>query len=139
MAGEANLASFTLQIDAGADGDAEEIDRLSRDLQRELQEQDVEEVDLLAEGKAPSGAKSAEAITLGALAVAVLPAMVPRLIEFLQAWTMRGENRKVKIKTQVGDRAVEVEYSPETMSSQEVDDLVAQLLATMTGNQPQGD
>ncbi|MFQ5613749.1 MAG: hypothetical protein ACE5H9_16615 [Anaerolineae bacterium] len=131
MPTNAQIANLTLQVDAGQDTDAEELDRLTRQLRDELWELDVESVELAAGGDLPEGAKSAEALTLGALAVAVLPAVVPKLVEFLQAWSMRGENRVVKIKTQAGDRSLEVEYDPKTMTPTELKDLVDILNATL--------
>jgi hypothetical protein len=65
------------------------------------------------------------------LAVAVLPTVVPRLIEFLQAWSMRGEGRTVKIKVQTGDRSVEVEYDLKVMSTAQLKSLVDMLTGTL--------
>jgi hypothetical protein len=45
---------------------------------------------------------------------------LPQLVQFLQAWTLRGEKRTVKIKTPAG---VEVEFTPEKRLSQ--DELLA--------------
>jgi hypothetical protein len=45
---------------------------------------------------------------------------------------MRGESRKIKIKTQVGDRSVEVEYSPQTTSPAELKNLVETLASALT-------
>ena len=42
------------------------------------------------------------------------------------------EGRRVRIKTQVGDRAVEVEYSPKAMSPAELQSLVDMLAGTLT-------
>src|SRR5262245_60155400 len=48
------------------------------------------------------------------------PPVAPKLIEFLQAWVMRGENRRVTIKAQTGGRSIEVEYSPKSLSQAEL-------------------
>lgn len=119
--------NLILQLDAGKESDAEELDRLTRLLLTEIQELDVESVELVKGQEPPEGAKSAELVTLGSLAVAVLPTVFPKLIEFLQSWSMRAENRTVKIKTQVGDRSIEVEYSPATMSTAELKRVVKTL------------
>ena len=129
MAPDMQPAHLTVQIEAGEDSDADELDRLTRQLRDEIQELEVESVELVKGSATLPGAKSAEAVTLGALAIAVLPAVVPKLVEFLQAWSTRGEGHTVKIKTQVGDRALEVEYSPKTMSPAELKNLVG----TLTG------
>ena len=106
--------NLTLQIDAGRDALADDLDALTRRLRDELGDLDLQSVSLVKEGAAPSGAKSAEAVTLGALAVTLLPSVLPKLVEFLQAWSLRGQNRTVKIKANVGDRSVELEYSAGT-------------------------
>ncbi len=126
------ITNLTLQIDVGQDADADELDRATRQLRGEIQELGVESAELAKTTNAPAGTKSVEAVTLGALAISVLPAVLPKLIEFLQAWSMRGESRSIKIKTQVGDRAVEVEYSPKTMSQAELKSLVETLTGALT-------
>jgi hypothetical protein len=123
--------ALILHIGAGEDADSGELDLLTRQLRIELLELQVESVDLVTSGKAPGGAKSAEAATLGALAVVVLPAVLPRLVEFLQGWTLRAEGRTVKIKTQVADRSIEVEFSPRTSSAKEMIRLVRTLTAAL--------
>ena len=123
---------LTLRISVGEGADAEELDLLTRQLRDEIAELEVDGVELLTGGPIPEGAKSAEAMTLGALAVAVLPTILPKLVELLQAWTMRGENRLVKIKTQAGDRSLEVEYSPATMSAKELEHLVDALTGSLS-------
>jgi hypothetical protein len=132
MPTDSNSLNLTLSISIGQGADAEELDRFARQLRDEIAELEVDAVEPLAGGPIPAGAKSAEAITLGALAVAILPTILPKLIELLHAWTMRGENRLVKIKTQAGDRSVEVEYSPTTMSAKELEHLVNALTGSVS-------
>lgn len=129
---ENQVARLLLQVDAGADADAEELDQLTRQLRDEMQELDVESVELVKGEAVPEGAKVFEVVTLGSLAVSVLPSIIPKLIEFLQNWLMRGENRRIKIKTQVGDRSVELEYSPAAMSQTELKNLVETLTGALT-------
>jgi hypothetical protein len=70
-------------------------------------------------------------MTLGALAVTILPSVIPKFIEFLQTWSMRGENRTVKIETRIGDRSVNVEV-PRSMSPDELKGLVDMLTGALT-------
>lgn len=123
--------NVTLQISLGEDAYADELDQLTRSLRDEIEDLGVESVTLVKDDTKPQGTKAADAFTLGALAVAVLPAVIPKLVGFLQSWSMRGENRVVKIKTQVGDRSLEVEYSPKSMSSDELKHLVDRLTGTV--------
>ena len=69
--------NLTLLINTGAEDDAEELDRLTRQLRTEIQELDVESVELVRSEEAPEGAKSGDPVALGVLAVEVLTAMVP--------------------------------------------------------------
>jgi hypothetical protein len=88
-----------LQISSSPELGSDELDQLTRQLLGELQEVEIESASLIKEDETPEGAKSVEAVTLGSMAVAVLPAFFPKLIEFLQAWALRGQDRNVKIKT----------------------------------------
>jgi hypothetical protein len=111
--------------------DSSDLDRLARSLRRELLDLDVEKVDFLTPGEAPPGSKSAEALTLGTLVVTTLPVFVPKLIEFLQSWVIRAEDRKVKIKSQVGDRSIELEYSPKAIGPEELKTLINTLSVSL--------
>jgi hypothetical protein len=127
----ANTKPVTLTLNIVSDQDVtlEENDELIRRLRYEILEIEVESVERLSDEEAPAGAKGVDPVTFGALAVAVLPAVVPKIIEFLQSWVMRGENRTVKIKAQTEGRSIEVEYSPKSLSQAELKSLVD----TLTG------
>ncbi len=132
------LTHLTLKLEAGDELDRDALDRLTRQLRREMLDLEVESVDFIQEDKLPEGAKTAEAVTLGALAIAVLPSFLPKLIEFLQSWSLRAEGRKVKVKSQVGDRSIELEYAPESMSQQELKTLVENLTSALSDSQAGG-
>lgn len=100
--------------------DPERLDELTGRLLRDLRDSGAESVERSSGGAAPDGTKG-DAFTLGALALVAVPAFLPKLIDFLQAWSLRGEeSRKVKIKTPTG---LEVEFTPEKKLSQ--DELLA--------------
>jgi hypothetical protein len=133
---EKKAAQLTLSIDAGPGSDDDELDRLTRQLRNELAEvPEVESVDFLSGGAAPPGARAVDPLTLGTLLLAIVPTALPKLMEVLNGWAMRGENRKVKIKTQVGDRSVEVEYNPTTMSQAELKQLVQTLSSAISAKE----
>jgi hypothetical protein len=113
-----------LYVDAGEEADVEELDQLSRQLRSELEDLDVGTVDFVSEREIPAGAKTAEAVTWGALAVTVLPAVLPKLVEFLQSWVMRADERKVKIKTVTGDQTIEIEYPTKGVAAKDLEMLV---------------
>lgn len=102
------------------DADAERVDGLTRRLTQDLRELGAESVERPAGESAPEGAKATDPFTLGALALVAAPAFLPKLVDFLQAWTLRGEKRTVKVKTPAG---LEIEFAPEKRLSQ--DDLLA--------------
>jgi hypothetical protein len=102
---------LSLYIEPGDAVDDDELDRITRRLRAEIQTLDVESVELLREESVPKGTKSAEAVTLGALVMAVLPVTVPPLLSLVKDWLERSKDRKVKIKTEVKGRPVELEYS----------------------------
>jgi len=118
-----------LEVSAGADAD--ERDLLTRELRSELLELGTGSVELTSAGEPPPGIKAAEVFTLGALALAVLPAFLPKLVEYLHSWTMRAENRKIRVKTQVGDRSIELEYTPTAVSEEELMKLVSKLTGAL--------
>lgn len=131
MPGDPRATSLTILVDAGSDALAEDLDALTRRLRNEIQEFGVESVSLHTADTAPSGTKSVEAVTLGALAVTILPQVLPRLIEFLQAYSLRSKDRTVKIKASVGDRSVDIEY-PEGASEAAVQELIQKMTDTLT-------
>jgi hypothetical protein len=120
---------FILSIDLGEAVDNEGLDQASRELRAELMEMDLDSVEFVRAGEMQAGTKSAEALTIGTLTVTLLPALLPKLLEYLQSWSLRAENRKVTVKTQFGDRSIELEYTPSALSPEELDRLVN----TLTG------
>jgi hypothetical protein len=100
--------------------DAERVDDLTQRLMRDLRDLGAEYVERPTDGPTLEGAKGADVFTWGALALGAAPAFLPKLVEFLKEWTLRGEKRTVKIKTPAG---VEVEFTPEKRLSQ--DELLA--------------
>jgi hypothetical protein len=128
---EQETRRLILNIDLGEEADEEELLEATLQLRAELMDLDVEKAEFLKEGELPEGAKSAEVVTLGSLAVVVLPIVVPKLLEFLQSWTLRGEDRKVTLKTQSGDRSIELEYMPSAMPADELQRLIQTMTAAL--------
>jgi hypothetical protein len=120
-----STANFAVQVEAGPDALPEDIDRITRQLCSEIRELGVESISLTA-GAAPAGAKSADALTLGALTVCVLPPMIPKLMEYLESWVGRAKQRTVKIKIQAGDRMIDVEY-PSSAPDPVVEELILKM------------
>jgi len=131
MPTDTSVPLLHLQVDSGNQLSPDERDRVTRRLRRDLSELDVESVELSRGAKVPKGAKSAEAVALGSLAVAVLPVAIPKVIEFLRDWLMRGENRTLKLKLQVGGNSAEIECSPSLVATNDIEVLVGKLTGVL--------
>ena len=102
---------INLEIEVLAkDTTEEELDKMTRNLLAELRETNVESANLVSIGKAPQGSKG-DPITIGQLALEVLPTAIPSVIALVQAWVMRGQGRTVKFK----GKGIEFEGSPEEL------------------------
>ena len=98
MTTDKQLASLRLKIDAGPDAGDEELDRLTRRLRNEIEgELDVEKVDLVRTGVVEDGAKSIEAVLLGALVITMVPGAINNLVDLLRDFSARPGNRQAKI------------------------------------------
>lgn len=106
---ETHKAEFEIQVSL-ADATDEELDRLTRQLLTEMQDLNVESVELTKGGVAPAGSKG-DPITMGSIAISVLPTAIPSVIALVQAWVMRGQGRTVKFK----GKGIEFEGSPEEL------------------------
>jgi hypothetical protein len=107
-----------LNIDVSAnDATEEDIDRMTRQLLSELREMDVESAELTRSGHAPEGSKAIDPVTVGSIAISVLPTMLPKIIDGIQSWAMRGSNRTVKFKGRVAGQPVEFEGSGEDLQT----------------------
>jgi uncharacterized protein YidB (DUF937 family) len=93
--------SLELELDA-SDGDAEELERLTRQLRGQLEELDVDAVEPISGGLAPEGTKAVDWVVIGGLVVRYGPAGVSAVIRSVQAWVSRDARRSVTIRE--GDR-----------------------------------
>lgn len=100
---------FELEV-IDSEATEEELDRMTRNLLAELQATDVESAELVSVGVAPEGSKG-DPITIGTLAMTVMPAVLPVVIDLVRAWAGRREGRTVKFK----GRGIEFEGSPEEL------------------------
>jgi hypothetical protein len=120
------FTELSLEISA-SDASQDDIDRMTRQLLSELREMDVESAELVASEAAPAGTKSVDPVTVGAIVIAVLPNMLPKLMDMIQAWAMRGSNRAVKFKGMVAGQVMEFEGSAEDLQK---------LIASLSANNP---
>lgn len=101
---------FNLIVSAMESTD-DEIDRMTRQLLGELKDLEVESVKLASGESAPDGTKGVETITAGTIALAVLPTMLPKILEFLQSWSLQGKGRTIKFKGKVAGQNIDFEGS----------------------------
>lgn len=106
---ESDKAEFEIQVIA-SDATDEELDRMTRQLLAEVRDLNVESAELTRGEAAPAGSKG-DPITMGSIAIAVLPAVLPNVISLVQAWVMRGQGRTVKFK----GKGIEFEGSSEEL------------------------
>ena len=106
---ETDKVEFHIEVSA-TDAVEEDIDRMTRQLLSELRELNVESAELVQGGPAPRGSKG-DPVTIGSIAVEVLPAVIPSVIGLVQAWATRGQGRTVKFK----GKGIEFEGSPEEL------------------------
>ncbi len=103
--------NVTIQLGIIGDSDRDGLDRLTQILMTELKNLPIDSIALLNEGTLQPGSKGLDPITWGALGIIVVQAVLPKLLEFLQAWSLRGQNHVLKAKvTDKDGRSIEVEY-----------------------------
>lgn len=111
---EPDLTQLNIEISA-SDATEEDIDRMTRQLLSELRDMEVESADLTKGGPAPSGTKSVDPVMMGNIAIAVLPSILTKVVDFVQSWAARGHGRIVKFKGKVGKETIEFEGSAEDL------------------------
>lgn len=90
-----DLGQLNIEISAD-DATREDVDWMTRQLLFQLRESDVESAEL-TKGVAPAGAKG-DSISIGSIALELLPSVLPAVLGLLQAWLARGQGRTVKFK-----------------------------------------
>ena len=102
-----------VQISMGEDFDEDDLDRLARDLRIEIElEEDLplESIASPSEHVFEPGGKGPDLVTWGALGIIIIQAALPKLLECLQAWSLRGQGRVIKAKIQKNGISIDVEY-----------------------------
>ena len=100
--------------------DVDRVDRATRSLARELKEVGV---GISAPTERPTSGTKGDPVTLGCLALAVLPGLLPALVTSIQAWCLR-TRQTVKLKGAAGNRTLELEFSPDLASQSDVERLL---------------
>jgi hypothetical protein len=121
-----------IQLSLGDRAPADELDIATRQLRLELLDAGLGDVDLVP-ANTPENAKGSTGSVLGDLAVAVLPALLPKVFELLMEWKRRrSAERSVKVIAKVDGKPIEV-----TLSGSGADaDAVAQLIERLSDLRP---
>lgn len=122
-----------LQIEPTPGLSANNLVQMTESLQTELQTLRPEALGPIKE-KAPEGSMAGDILTLGALAIAVLPTMIPALLQYLREWQLRNQNQTIKIRLKRGDEEIEVEI-PAGMSKEKVREYIDYILSPYTGTE----
>src|SRR5262245_18638508 len=119
---EAGSLVLTVEVD---DGDAEDVDELTRDLLEEIRRgSDVETAELARTGDPPAGAKGA-GTEIGTVIVLTLPVALPGLVALLRSWLERPRDRHIKVALKLAHGgAVSVEYPVGSMTRDDLMQLV---------------
>lgn len=105
------------------DADDVRLDELTFSLREALDELPLNEISRPPAGDAPIDAKPGEAITIGTLALAVLPEVLPGVIKMVQNWL--GEQQRIVVKAPNG---AEIEFtSSKRYSAEEMLDIAKSL------------
>jgi hypothetical protein len=135
------IPHLELGIAVAVGDDLEQTARAASRLRAELRERELGEVRSVPAAPTAAGTKAVDPVTLGALVLAVAPAIVEKFLEFLHEWTQRDVDRRVKIKVQSTDgAALEVDV-PMTESREELRawiEFVKTSLAAGTAQAPPG-
>ncbi len=107
--GSSDSVQLNLEISV-SDAADDEIDRTTRQLLSESKKTDVETAELAKGGRPPEGSEG-DPVTLGSIALAVLPGALPKVIDSVQSWSLGGPGWTVKFKGEIGGKTIEVEGS----------------------------
>jgi hypothetical protein len=107
-----------------AEATADELDALTRSLGQELDTLGISEPIPIESPAAPAGSKG-DPVTLGALAIAVLPVALPKIFDFLRSWVEREpKQRAIRVSLTSGKRQVSIELPVDGDSRSQVGELL---------------
>lgn len=75
--------------------------------------------------KAPNGARSGIGEAIGGIAVSLLPNGISTLVSVVKDWLGRNEQRSLTLKLKLGERLLEVEYDPASMTPNDLSSIIA--------------
>ena len=121
------MLSLKLQIVDDMDDYPASLDRLTRRLLAEIKEADVESAEIPRDPEPPPLNAKGDPITIGTIAVAVLPSLLASLVVLVQHWLLRQQDQHIKIK--LGDNELEI---PRDATREELEPIIELLKAAST-------
>lgn len=119
-----------LNLNAGSELDAEEKERVTRQLREELMGLDVEGVDFVKSGKAPVKAKAGDLIAWGKLLLMLVPSggVLTTIISAIQSWLTRHNQRSISLE--INGNKIDIK----DISSEDQKRLINAWISTIQGN-----
>lgn len=119
-----------LNLNAGSELDAEEKERVTRQLREELMRLDVDGVDFVKSGKAPAKAKAGDPITWGKLLLMLVPSggVLTTIISAIQSWLTRHNQRSMSLE--INGNKIDIK----DISSEDQKRLIDSWISTIQGN-----
>ena len=121
-----------LNLNAGSELDAEEKERVTRQLREELMRLDVDGVDYVKSGKAPAKAKAGDPITWGKLLLMLVPSggVLTKIIGAIQSWLTRHNQRSISLE--INGNKIDIK----DISSEDQKRLIDSWISNVQGNKP---
>jgi hypothetical protein len=92
-------ARLGIHIGASEDADPHEVDAATRQLRRELLDLDVDAVELLPHGEAPSGTRAVDPVALGGLVVTVANSQLfAAIVATVRTWLGAAQPRSISLE-----------------------------------------
>lgn len=117
------LVTFKLYVQPPSGADDDRRDVMTRRLQREIRDLNVDRVERVDAGPLPAGAKSAGAFALGEIAVTLGPAVVQQLFSVIQSWLSRPAHAGTSIQVEIEGRKVTIDHKGK-MTPEQIQELV---------------
>ncbi len=133
---DSQLLALQILVNPLNSSDQDELYQTTRDLQTRLGQFDIESIHPMtnAQNSVP-GSKGADPVTIGALAVVVAQTLLPKIIEFLQSWSLRNQGQMLKMHVQRGKDVIDVEFSAST-DPEKVKQYLESVLASIDKKKP---
>jgi hypothetical protein len=103
--------------------DLERAENLKNNLKKQLIEFDNIKVLKLKSQPLPDGAMSSDAITIGALAIAVLPSLITTIINTIKEIKLKNKGVAITIMVKDGDREIHLEIPADSISVDKITEL----------------